>query len=287
MTMSSARPAPVQPSGRTEKVGLAREIWEIVKTIAIALLVALVLRVFLFQPFTIPSASMEPTLLEGDYIIVSKFAYGYSRHSAPFSPPVLEGRVLDRKPARGDIVVFKLPRDGRTDYIKRLVGLPGDRVQVRGGALYINDQLVQRRSLGEGRSATPFGMDRPTERIQERFTNGRTFMTQDLEARGPADDTGVYRVPQGCYFMMGDNRDNSVDSRFPPDEPGSAAAQLCGGWTFAEGGLMDSGVGFVPAENLVGRAEMILFSWNPEAALFKPWTWFTEVRPSRFFTRLH
>lgn len=285
MTMSSARPA--SESGRSENAGLVRETWEIVKTIAIALLVALVLRVFLFQPFTIPSASMEPTLLEGDYIIVSKFAYGFSRHSAPFSPVIMEGRVLSQAPERGDIVVFKLPRDGRTDYIKRLVGLPGDEVQVRSGALFINGDRVRTRDMGEGVTATPFGLTRPTKRIQETFNNGRSFVTQNLDDQGPADDTGVYRIPQGCYFMMGDNRDNSVDSRFPPDGPGTPAAEICGGWAFSANGLMDSGVGFVPAENLVGRAELILFSWNAEASLFKPWTWFTEVRPSRFFTRLH
>ena len=135
MTMTSARSA---RGRKAEKSGVLHETWEIVKTIAIALLVALVLRVFLFQPFTIPSASMEPTLLEGDYIIVSKYAYGYSRHSAPFSPPLFDGRVFSQAPKRGDIVVFKLPRDGRTDYIKRLVGLPGDRIQVREGVLLIN-----------------------------------------------------------------------------------------------------------------------------------------------------
>jgi len=260
MTMTSARPAP----GRTAKSGLLHETWEIVKTIAIALLVALVLRVFLFQPFTIPSASMEPTLLEGDYIIVSKFAYGYSRHSAPFSPPVLEGRVLARQPKRGDIVVFKLPRDGRTDYIKRLVGLPGDRIQVREGAVYVNGEAVNRAAAGQGVAQSPFGIERPVDRYRETLDNGRSYITHDLGPDGEVDNTDVYVVPAGHFFMMGDNRDNSVDSRYPPE----------------------FGVGFVPFENLVGKAEMILFSWNAEASLFQPWTWFSEVRPSRFFTQL-
>ena len=261
MTMTSARSA---RGRKAEKTGLLHETWEIVKTIAIALLVALVLRVFLFQPFTIPSASMEPTLLEGDYIIVSKYAYGYSRHSAPFSPPVMEGRVFSQAPTRGDIVVFKLPRDGRTDYIKRLVGMPGDRVQVREGVLYINGRVVPRTSDGTGLIHSPFGFERPVERYRERLPNGREYVTFDLGPDGEVDNTGVFSVPQGHYFMMGDSRDNSVDSRYPPD----------------------FGVGFVPMENLVGRAEMIVFSWNPEASLFKPWTWFTEVRPERFFNRL-
>jgi signal peptidase I len=261
MTMTSARPA---RGAKAEKSGLLHETWEIVKTIAIALFVALVLRVFLFQPFTIPSASMEPTLLEGDYIIVSKYAYGYSRHSAPFSPPLFDGRVFSQAPKRGDIVVFKLPRDGRTDYIKRLVGMPGDRIQVREGVLLINGKPVPRDNAGTGLIQSPFGFERPVDRFRETLPNGRRYMTFDLGPDGEVDNTGVYRVPAGQYFMMGDSRDNSVDSRYPPD----------------------FGVGFVPSENLVGKAEMIVFSWNPEASLFKPWTWFTEVRPSRFFTPL-
>jgi len=261
MTMTSARSA---RGRKAEKAGLLHETWEIVKTIAIALFVALVLRIFLFQPFTIPSASMEPTLLEGDYIIVSKYAYGYSRHSAPFSPPVFDGRVFGRTPQRGDIVVFKLPRDGRTDYIKRVVGLPGDRIQVRDGVLYINNRPVPRRAAGAGEIQTPFGIPRPVDRFRETLPNGKSYVTYDLGPDGEVDNTGVFVVPEGNYFMMGDSRDNSVDSRYPAD----------------------FGVGFVPFENLVGKAEMIVFSWNPEASLFQPWTWFTEVRPSRFFTPL-
>ncbi len=238
---------------------------ETIRVVINALLIALVIRILLFQPFTIPSASMEPTLLKGDYIIVSKFAYGYSRHSAPFSPPVMDGRVMERSPQRGDIAVFMLPRDGRTDYIKRVIGLPGDRVQVREGALYVNGAAVKRQSLGQGRIESPFGFERPVERFRETMPgSGKSFVTNDLGPDGEVDDTGVYIVPQGHFFMMGDNRDNSVDSRYPPE----------------------FGVGYVPAENLVGKAEIILFSWHPEAELFKPWTWFTEVRPSRFFTPL-
>ncbi len=261
MAMTDARPA---RGRKAEKSGVLHETWEIAKTIVIALLVALLLRIFLFQPFTIPSASMEPTLLEGDYIIVSKYTYGYSRHSAPFSPPVFQGRVFDKAPKRGDIVVFKLPRDGRTDYIKRVIGLPGDRIQVRDGVLHVNGRAIPRRSLGTAMIESPFGFERPVERFRETMPNGKSYVTNDLGPDGEVDDTGVYIVPKGHYFMMGDNRDNSVDSRYPPE----------------------FGVGYVPAENLVGKAELILFSWHPEAELFKPWTWFTEVRPSRFFTPL-
>jgi signal peptidase I len=143
MTVTQASDAPVKP----DKSSAANEFVEIVKTIVWALGIALVLRVLLFQPFTIPSASMEPALFEGDYIIVSKWSYGYSRHSIPFSPPLFDGRIAGAAPKRGDVVVFKLPRDDRTDYIKRVIGLPGDRVQVRDGALLINGQPVRRRSL--------------------------------------------------------------------------------------------------------------------------------------------
>jgi signal peptidase I len=243
MTMTSARSA---RGRKAEKSGVLHETWEIVKTIAIALLVALVLRVFLFQPFTIPSASMEPTLLEGDYIIVSKYAYGYSRHSAPFSPPVMQGRVLSQSPKRGDVVVFKLPRDGRTDYIKRLVGMPGDRVQVREGVLFINGQAVPRTADGTGLIHSPFGFERPVERYRERMSNGREYLTFDLGPDGEVDNTNVFTVPDGHYFMMGDSRDNSVDSRYPPD----------------------FGVGFVPREPVGARDDRLLV--EPEASLFSP-----------------
>jgi len=245
--------------------GAAHEVLELVKTIVYALLIALVLRVVLFQPFTIPSASMEPTLLEGDYIIVSKFAYGWSRHSIPFSPPIFHGRIFGHEPHRGDIVVFKLPRDGHTDYIKRLVGLPGDRIQVKQGVLYINDKAVPRTRLSAVEMQSAFGGLHTVDRYQETLADtGKTYTTFSFGPDGEVDNTGVYVVPRGNYFMMGDNRDNSVDSRYPPE----------------------TGVGFVPAENLVGRAEVILFSWEEGASLFKPWTWFLNARMSRFGERL-
>lgn len=264
MTVSEAHAAP--SGSRPEKKGAAHELWEIVKTVVWALGIALVVRILLFQPFTIPSASMEPTLREGDYIIVSKFRYGYSRFSSglPVPIPFLSDRVLYNAPKRGDIAVFKLPRDDRTDYIKRVIGLPGDRIQIRGGALYINDREVGRAVLKPETEESPFGMAVQVPRIQETLPNGRAFITYDRQPDGEVDDTGVYVVPQGHYFMMGDNRDNSVDSRYPEEY----------------------GVGFVPAENLVGKAEIILLSWTPEASVVKPWTWVTELRPSRFFTVL-
>lgn len=238
----------------------SNELVEMIKTVGAALAIALVLRIFLFQPFTIPSASMEPNLLEGDYIIVSKYSYGYSHHSIPFSPPIFSGRIFDRAPTRGDIVVFKLPRDNRTDYIKRLIGLPGDRVQVRQGVVYINDKPLPRTVEGQVDLDMGDGISQPATRYKETNPEGRQYVTYGFDTNNQVENTGVYVVPEGQYFMMGDNRDNSLDSRFPEE----------------------IGVGFVPAENLVGRAQIILLSWNRDVSIFKPWTWVTEARLSRF-----
>ena len=239
----------------------AQEVVEIVKTVVYALLIALVLRILLFQPFTIPSASMEPTLLEGDYIIVSKYSYGYSRHSIPFSPHIFSGRIFERKPTRGDIIVFKLPRDGHTDYIKRLIGLPGDRIQVKGGVLFINGQQIPRKPEGVTAIDAGYGFIRQAAQFEETLPNGKRYTTFDFGPDGDVDNTPVFVIPEGHYFFMGDNRDNSLDSRVPPEL---------------------QGVGMVPAENLVGKAQIILLSWNKNAGLFKPWTWIMDARPSRF-----
>ncbi len=281
---TSTEPAADAPKAETK--GGARELWELGKTVVYALLIAFVLRVVLFQPFTIPSASMEPNLYEGDYIIVSKFAYGWSKYSLslPFDTPLPGGRVLQRGPTRGDIVVFKLPRDDNTDYIKRLVGLPGDKIQVRESRLYINGKLIPRTPEGVTQEPSPYGdPPRTVEKYRETFPNGRTFLTNDFGPQGGADDTAVYTVPAGCYFMMGDNRDNSVDSRFDPGLP-PGKINKCG-WDAAYDQKVppDAGVGFVPVENLVGKADVILLSWKPGASLFKPWTWVTLARPSRWF----
>ena len=245
------------------KGGSSNEGLEIFKTVFFALLIALVLRVVLFQPFTIPSASMEPALLEGDYIVVSKWSYGYSKHAIPFSPPVFDGRILAREPERGDIVVFKLPRDNKTDYIKRLIGLPGDRIQMIANVLHINGSPV-RDVVVTGEDVTNmYGM--PVVTMRETLPGGRVITIQDYGPGNDLDDTPVFEVPVGYYFMMGDNRDNSIDSRvIDPTQ----------------------GVGLVPSENLIGKAEIILFSWTPGASLWNPVSWFSNVRPSRFFTVL-
>ncbi|MCA3729407.1 MAG: signal peptidase I [Phenylobacterium sp.] len=245
--------------------GDRNETIEIIKTVAVALLIALFLRVLLFQPFTIPSASEEPNLYEGDYVIVTKFDYGWSRHSIPFSPPLFEGRILSKAPERGDIIVFKLPRDGRTDYIKRLIGVPGDRVQMRQGLLYLNGQPVERRQTELVTETGGSGLMRPVARVEETLPGGRRYMTNDFGADGDLDDTPEVVVPPGHYFFIGDNRDNSADSRLPTE----------------------IGVGLVPEENLVGKARLVLLSWSPGASLFKPWTWVLNLRPSRFGKVLH
>ncbi|MBO9710225.1 MAG: signal peptidase I [Caulobacter sp.] len=267
-----------------DKTGAVKEFIEIVKTVAYALGIALVLRVLLFQPFTIPSASMEPNLYQGDYIIVSKFSYGWSRHSIPFSPPLFHGRILGHAPKRGDIIVFKLPRDGHVDYIKRLIGMPGDKVQVRGGVVFINGKALPRTSLGDALVDTGYGTIR-AQRFEETNPEGRKYATQDYGPDGESDNTGVYVVPENCYFFMGDNRDNSLDSRFNPGTSPFATGPGTCKWDSSNDqyvGLQE-GVGFVPAENLVGKAQIILLSWNADAHLFKPWTWFMDARPSRFF----
>ena len=254
----NAAPAPEAKSAKNETV-------EVIKTVFWALVIALFLRVLLFQPYTIPSASMEPNLYEGDYIIVSKWTYGYSRHSIPFSPPLFEGRILEQPAHRGDIVVFKLPRDHKIDYIKRIIGLPGDRIQMKNGLLYLNDKQVPREPLPAVKEDIGDGYVRDVARYRETLPGGKTYTTDDFGTDGQLDNTDVYLVPAGHYFMMGDNRDNSEDSRVPPEA---------------------GGVGYVPAENFEGRAQIILLSWKPGASIFKPWTW-VNLNFSRFFHSLN
>jgi signal peptidase I len=259
-------PKAARVKDETEERSAASETVEIVKTVVFALLIAFVLRVLLFQPFTIPSASMEPNLYQGDYIVVSKWSYGYSKYSSglPINLPLGEGRVFGRDPNRGDIVVFKLPRDNKTDYIKRVIGLPGDTVQMIANKLYINGQPVQDAVVRSTEVVDAFG-PRTAVISRETLPNGKTFTTQDFGPGGDVDDTPLYTVPEGHFFMMGDNRDNSVDSRYS----------------------RESGVGLVPAQNLVGKAQIIMFSWEPGASLFNPVSWFTNIRLSRFFRPLH
>ena len=292
--------ASAQSAKPAKKQGFLSEAVEVIKTVIYALLIALVLRVVLFQPYTIPSASEEPNLFRGDYIIVSKWSYGWSQKSVPFldlAPMFLRGRLLFQSPKRGDIIVFALPYDGHTNFIKRLVGLPGDRIQMRSGLLYINGSpvKVQPGAL----PAPPTGIVDP-DTVKGQFETdpeGKRYLTQinpPLEPGENAASTGVYVVPPHCYFMMGDNRDDSLDSRFNPDlSDGDPKLGGCGVSDSALPGE-EPGVGFVPEENLIGKAQLVLVSWNTGndnnpccASLFKPWTWFTDLRLNRIAKPLH
>lgn len=234
-------------------------VYETVKVLVQALLLALVVRTFLFQPFNIPSGSMMDTLLIGDYLFVSKYSYGYSRYSFPYGVVPFEGRVWASEPERGDIAVFKLPSDNSTDYIKRVVGLPGDEIQMIDGVLHINGKAVERTRIDDFITTDSFGAVRRVPRYSETLPNGVTYETLDLTPRGTWDNTGVYKVPPGHYFMMGDNRDNSTDSR------------------------VLSAVGYVPFENFVGRAEMLFFSVDEQASAWMIWEWPWTVRWNRLF----
>jgi signal peptidase I len=285
------------------KQSAARETLEVIKTVVYALAIALVIRTLLFQPYTIPSGSEEPNLYRGDYIIVSKWSYGWSQKSVPFldlMQPIVHGRLFFQAPKRGDIIVFALPHDGHTNFIKRLVGLPGDRIQMRGGRLYINGAPVLERPAAL--PDPPAGITEDGYKGQlETDPEGKRYLTQvnppaesAVGSASSAANTGVYEVPPHCYFMMGDNRDDSLDSRFNPllssDDPKLGGC----GVSDADINGEEPGVGFVPEENLIGKAQLVLISWNTGtdsdpccASLFKPWTWFTDVRLNRMFKLLH
>jgi signal peptidase I len=232
---------------------------EFFKTAILAILLALFIRTFFFEPFNIPSGSMLPTLKVGDYLFVSKTSYGYSRHSFPFGLGGFDGRMMAAAPERGDVIVFKLPSNPSIDYIKRLVGLPGDRIQVRGGRLFINGERVEREPVGMERVAGEDGPSSTMMEYIETLPGGAMHKIYEESDSAPLDNTEEYVVPEGHYFMMGDNRDNSQDSR---------VADL---------------VGFVPNDLLVGRAEILFFSVDETANIFRPWTWPGAIRYSRIF----
>jgi signal peptidase I len=230
---------------------------ETVSVVLQALVLALVIRTFLFQPFSIPSGSMRPTLLEGDYLFVTKWAYGYSRHSLPFSPNLFSGRIFGSAPQRGDVAVFKFPPNPSLDYIKRVIGLPGDRIQMKNGQLFINGVGVPREKVGQIDNPDITEVNRPVDVYRETLPEGVSYDTLDLTPDSVTDNTREFIVPPGHYFMMGDNRDNSNDSRM--------------------------NVGFVPEENLVGRANVIFFSIAGGASPLEIWKWPSLIRPSRLF----
>jgi signal peptidase I len=241
--------------GRVHRFGFWRTVLCVVLGGLATLLLALVFRSFLYQPFNTPSGSMKPTLLVGDQFFVSKFRYGYSKYSLPLSPPLFSGRVFASEPQLGDVVVFRLPRDDSTDYIKRVTGLPGDTVQMLGGVLQINGQPVKRERIADLVETEGTRTSR-AKQWRETLPNGVSYTTLDLVDNGLYDNTQVYQVPAGHYFMLGDNRDNSTDSRVRPER---------------------GGVGYVPFENLVGRAEIIFQSVDDDARGRQPAVRFDRI----------
>ena len=231
----------------------------IASIVVLACLLAVVIRIFLFQPFNVTSGSMEPTLLVGDYFFLSKYAYGYSRFSLPFSPPTFGGRIWARQPQRGDVVVFRYPKDDRVEFVKRVVGLPGDRIQLIDDVLQINGEPVKRERVGDVVDRDELGPIPAVRHWRETLPNGATYTTNELVGRryGPVT-TRVYDIPAGHCFIIGDNRDNSRDSRDLSD------------------------IGYVPFENIIGRAQIIFFSIEGEHA-WMIWRWPWAVRWSRLF----
>ena len=225
------------------------------RTIFIAGALALMFRSLLFEPFNIPSGSMIPTLKVGDYLFVSKFSYGYSRFSFPFAAIPISGRVLSSDPERGDVVVFKQPRNESVAFIKRIVGLPGDEIAVKRGILHINDVPVIRHHDDIGTATDGFSVMKYDDYI-ETFPEGTTHRIREMTDSGVLDNTRTFTVPDGHYFMMGDNRDNSNDSR-------------------------TSSVGLVPFENFIGKAQFLFFSHNGSARLWEIWKWPFAIRYSR------
>jgi signal peptidase I len=269
-----------------QELGLLREIYDLGKIILWALGIATGLRVAAYEPFNIPSESMLPGLLIGDYLLVAKYPYGYSRYSLPFGLPLFKGRIFDAPVTRGDVAVFKWPSDNRTDYIKRIIGLPGDKIQMIKGVLHLNGAPVKRKLVTEfkvwdtpnstcGNPQSKLYLYRRVlasgeavcilPQYREYLPGGRNYLTLDLQVSGPADNTGVYVVPKGYYFALGDNRDDSEDSRVS---------------------LGAGGVGFVPAENMVGRADMLFYSTDGRADLWQVHKWGKATRSNRIFKKV-
>ena len=241
---------------------MRKKIIENIKTIIYALIIALIIRSFLFQPFYIPSSSMEPNLLVGDRLFASKYSYGYSRHSLPFSPNLTNKRYLSKNPKRGDIIVFKTPADNRTDYIKRLIGLPGDTLQIINGDLYLNDQEIPRNKIDIANSINCGNEILDVNAFEEILPNGEKYVAV-YRKEGTMKNTDKFIVPNEHYFFMGDNRDCSKDSRFL------------------------GSVGYVYFNNFVGKARLIFFSNNKKKGnFFKFWKWNKSIRIDRFFSKI-
>ena len=229
------------------------------KSISFAIFIALIIRSFIAEPFNIPSGSMKPNLLVGDFIFVSKWSYGYSKHSLPFSLPLIPNKILSKIPDRGDVVVFKTPENNRTDYIKRVIGLPGDKIKIINGNINLNGKNIARKKMKDF-----FDNDKNTSlkriRKYKEFHDTKSFDILDIMDNGIADNTQLFEVPDGYFFVMGDNRDNSQDSRFKT-------------------------VGFIPFDNLVGKARFIFFSLE-NSRFLELWKWPKAIRGSRIFKKI-
>ena len=230
------------------------------KSIFIAIFIAILIRSFIVEPFNIPSGSMKPNLLVGDFIFVSKWSYGYSKHSLPFSIPIIPKKIFSKLPKRGDIVVFKTPTDNRTDYIKRVIGLPGDKIQISNGLIIINENLILRKKIKDFLDINREGNLKRIRQYREYFKSIE-FNVLDINDNSQSDNTQIYTVPENHFFVMGDNRDNSQDSRFL------------------------NMVGYVPLENLVGKAQYIFFSLE-NARFFQIWKWFKAIRYNRIMNKI-
>ena len=230
------------------------------KSVSLAVFIALLIRSFIAEPFNIPSGSMKPNLLVGDFIFVSKWSYGYSKHSLPFSIPIIPKKIFNKIPDRGDIVVFKTPEDNRTDYIKRVIGIPGDKIRIINGQIIINDQKIIRKRVNDFIDNDNNVSLKRNRKYLEYFENFQIEVL-DIMDNGIVDNTKLYEVPKGHFFVMGDNRDNSQDSRFI------------------------STVGFIPYENLVGKAQFIFFSLE-NARFLQIWKWPNSIRYERIFQKI-
>ena len=230
------------------------------KSILIAIFIALLIRSFIFEPFNIPSGSMKPNLLVGDFIFVSKYSYGFSKHSLPFSIPLIPEKIFSNTPERGDVVVFKTPENNRTDYIKRVIGLPGDKIEIKNGIIFINGSEILRKKLNDFIDTDNKTSNKRVRMYKEYFYN-KEINILDITDNGITDNTQLFNVPENHFFVMGDNRDNSQDSRFI------------------------STVGFIPYENLVGKAHFIFFSLE-NARFLQIWKWPNSIRYERIFKKI-
>ena len=237
-----------------------KSFYDNIKSILLAIFIAILIRSFIFEPFNIPSGSMKPNLLVGDFIFVSKWSYGFSKHSLPFSIPIIPNKIFNKFPSRGDVVVFKTPYDNRTDYIKRVIGLPGDKIQIIDGRIRLNDNFILSKKINDFIDIDKMGNTHKIRQYQESIENNKINILDKVD-NFIADNTVIYLVPEGHFFVMGDNRDNSQDSRFL------------------------NRVGYIPIENLIGKAQYIFFSLK-NSRFFQFWKWPKSIRFKRIMKKI-